>query len=36
MKKDVLYWIGGVCDYAIGVYSVDFDKVMEKLKWIKG
>ncbi len=33
--KDKLVWIGGVSDWAIGIFFVDFDIAMSKLKWIK-
>jgi predicted GH43/DUF377 family glycosyl hydrolase len=33
--KDKLVWIGGVSDWAIGVFTVDFDIAMSKLKWVK-
>ncbi len=34
--KDTVIWIGGVADTAIGVYAAPLDKVMEKMKWLKG
>jgi predicted GH43/DUF377 family glycosyl hydrolase len=30
-----LLWIGGISDYAIGVFATELHKVMEKLRWIK-
>jgi len=36
LVKDTLYWVGGVSDYAIGIYSIELDKILEKLKWIEG
>ena len=36
MYKDSLIWIGGVSDYAIGVYTVELDKALSKLMWLKG
>ncbi len=35
LVKDTLYWVGGVSDYAIGIYSIELDKILEKLKWIE-
>ena len=32
--KECLLWIGGVSDYAIGIYLTENKKVFEKLKWI--
>ena len=32
--KDLLIWIGGISDYAIGFFVAEFDKVMEKMKWV--
>jgi len=34
--KDILIWIGGISDYGIGFFKANLDKVMEKLRWIKG
>ncbi len=34
--KELLLWVGGVSDYAIGVFAVELDRVYEKLKWLKG
>jgi len=33
---EMIYWFGGLCDYAIGVYRTEFDKVMEEMKWLRG
>ncbi|WP_052883775.1 glycoside hydrolase family 130 protein [Infirmifilum uzonense] len=32
--KDLLIWVGGLSDYAIGIWVADFDKVMDKLKTV--
>lgn len=34
--KDSLMWIGGVSDYATGIYITELDKALSKLKWLKG
>ena len=34
--QDRLLWIGGVGDYAIGLFSTDLDEVFEELKWLTG
>jgi len=31
-----LLWVGGVSDYAIGVWSAELDKVFEKMKYVEG
>ena len=36
LYKDYLYWIGGISDYAIGIFRVHIDKLFESIKWIKG
>ncbi|ABW00957.1 PH1107-like glycosidase [Caldivirga maquilingensis] len=36
IHEDSLIWIGGVSDYAIGVYTVELDKALSKLTWLKG
>jgi len=34
--KDMLLWIGGLSDYAVGIFIADFNDVLDKLKWLKG
>jgi len=34
--KDYIYWIGGVSDYAIGIFRVHINRLLENIKWIKG
>ncbi|RLE80638.1 MAG: glycosidase [Thermoprotei archaeon] len=31
---ELLIWIGGISDYAIGVFVTELDRVLEKLKWV--
>lgn len=33
---EYLLWVGGVSDYAIGVWSTELDKVFEKMKYVEG
>lgn len=33
--KDYLVWVGGVGDAIIGFFVAEFDKVMEKVRWLK-
>lgn len=32
--KEYVLWIGGISDYAIGVFAAELDKVMEHMKWV--
>jgi predicted GH43/DUF377 family glycosyl hydrolase len=32
--KELLLWVGGVSDYAIGFFAAELDKVLEKLRWL--
>ncbi len=34
--KDLLLWIGGISDYAIGVFIAELDKIFENLRWVRG
>ncbi len=34
--KDLLIWVGGIGDYAIGIFSAEFDETMEHLRWLRG
>ena len=36
LYKDLLVWIGGVGDYVIGIYTVNLERLMECLKWLRG
>uniref|UniRef100_A0A7C4B9D1 Glycosidase n=1 Tax=Thermofilum pendens TaxID=2269 RepID=A0A7C4B9D1_THEPE len=31
-----LLWVGGVSDYAIGIWSAELDKVFEKIRYVRG
>lgn len=33
--RELVIWIGGVSDYAIGIFATPLDKLLEKLKWIQ-
>ncbi len=35
LYRDTLIWVGGISDYAIGIFAAPLDKVLEKLKWIR-
>lgn len=32
--KELLLWVGGVSDYAIGFFAAELDKALEKLRWL--
>lgn len=32
--KEMLLWVGGVSDYAIGFFAAELEKVFEKLRWL--
>ncbi len=34
--KEYVYWIGGISDYAIGIFRARLDKILENMKWLKG
>ena len=36
LYKDILIWVGGVCDACVGIFTVELDKAMETLRWLKG
>lgn len=36
MYKDILIWVGGISDYAIGIFSAEWDNVQENLRWVRG
>lgn len=36
LYKEYLIWVGGIGDYAIGIFTVEVEKALEKLKWIRG
>jgi len=33
--KDILLWIGGISDHAIGIFSTSLDKALESLTWLR-
>lgn len=33
--RELVIWIGGVSDYAVGIFATPLDKLLEKLKWIQ-
>ena len=33
--KDQLIWVGGISDWAIGIFHTDFEKAMSQMRWIK-
>lgn len=35
LYRDTLLWVGGVGDYAIGVFAAPIDSVMDRLVWIE-
>jgi len=36
LHKDLVVWVGGISDYAIGLFVAELEKVMENLKWVRG
>lgn len=36
LHRDQLVWIGGVSDYAVGVFAADLDRALERLHWLSG
>jgi len=34
-RNDLIYWIGGVSDFAIGIYEAELDKILENMREIK-
>jgi len=36
LHNDTLMWVGGVSDYATGVFTTPLQKALDKLKWIRG
>ena len=34
--KELLIWVGGVCDACVGIFTVELDKAMEALRWLRG
>jgi len=32
--EELLLWVGGISDYAIGFFAVELEKALEKLKWL--
>lgn len=35
LSKEFVYWIGGISDYAIGIFRTTLDKILENVRWIK-
>jgi len=33
---ELLLWVGGVSDYAIGFFAVELERALEKLRWLSG
>ena len=36
LHDDTLIWVGGVSDYAIGIFTTPLQKALDKLKWVRG
>jgi len=36
VRGDRLIWVGGVSDYAIGLFAADLDEALERLRWLSG
>ncbi|RLJ00900.1 MAG: glycosidase, partial [Candidatus Aenigmatarchaeota archaeon] len=36
LVKDQLLWIGGISDYAIGIFETEINQVFENMKWLSG
>ncbi|MBP1357218.1 MAG: hypothetical protein JZD40_01835 [Sulfolobus sp.] len=34
LRKDELYWVGGLSDYGIGIYTTELPKILENIRWI--
>lgn len=34
--REKLIWVGGVSDYAIGVFATDLDRALDELHWLRG
>ena len=32
--NDQLIWVGGISDWAIGIFHTDFEKAMSQMRWI--
>ncbi|ALU12417.1 hypothetical protein EYM_03505 [Ignicoccus islandicus DSM 13165] len=35
-RGNEIFWIGGVADYAIGIYKADLDIILENVRWLRG
>ena len=33
--KEFLLWIGGISDYAIGIFAAELNKILEKMTWLR-
>ncbi len=36
LRGEYIYWIGGVSDYAIGVFRAKLEDILSHVKWLKG
>ncbi len=36
LYKEQIIWVGGVSDYAIGIFRTEIDKILENVKWMRG
>ncbi len=36
LYKEELIWVGGISDCVIGFFTVELEKALEKLRWVKG
>jgi len=34
--KELLIWVGGVCDACVGIFTVELDRALETLRWMRG
>ncbi len=34
--KEYIYWIGGISDYAIGIFRAPLNEIIENMRWLKG
>jgi predicted GH43/DUF377 family glycosyl hydrolase len=33
--RELVVWVGGVSDYAVGIFATSLDKLLETLRWIQ-
>jgi len=36
LHKELLVWVGGVSDYAIGLFAAELERVLERMRWVRG